>query len=149
MPAARPDTVPPAASMRAAKARASVTSRTVAIAPAAAVAGASAQPASASPAPLPSPSGPTIYSVSATPRIVHAGDSISFSAHTSSDIVKVTAFVSAYTLPFTRTSSGVFTLAFSIPAHVPWFFHGTYSLNVVARSQQGTSVSRSVPVTFQ
>ncbi len=109
-----------------------------------------AAPASpATPAPSPVASGPQIYSLSATPAVVHAGEQVSFAARTTDDIASVTAFVSAYSLPFTRTSPGRFALAFAVPANVPGLFHGTYAMNVVARSAQGASVSRSISITFQ
>ena len=109
-----------------------------------------AAPASpATPAPSPVASGPQIYSLSATPAVVHAGEEVSFAARTTDDIASVTAFVSAYSLPFTRTSPGRFALAFAVPPNVPGLFHGTYAMNVVARSAQGASVSRSISITFQ
>ena len=109
-----------------------------------------AAPASpATPAPSPVASGPQIYSLSATPAVVHAGEQVSFAARTTDDIASVTAFVSAYSLPFTRTSPGRFALAFAVPPNVPGLFHGTYAMNVVARSAQGASVSRSISITFQ
>jgi hypothetical protein len=95
------------------------------------------------------PAGPQILSLSVTPSVVHAGGSVAFAARTTPDIANVTAFVSAYTLPFTRTSAGRFSLAFAIPASVPGVFHGTYTMNVVARSANGASASRSIAVTFQ
>jgi hypothetical protein len=118
--------------------------------PAASSVAAPASPASpATPAPSPVASGPQIYSLSATPAVVHAGEQVSFAARTTDDIASVTAFVSAYSLPFTRTSPGRFALAFAVPPNVPGLFHGTYAMNVVARSAQGASVSRSISITFQ
>ncbi len=80
---------------------------------------------------------------------MRAGQSISFSALTTPDIQSVVANVSAYTLPFTRTGSGRFSLAFAIPPNVPGLFHGTYALDVTARSQAGASVHRSISITFE
>ncbi len=102
----------------------------------------------ATPAPA-TPSAPQILSLSVTPSVVHAGGSVAFDARTTPDIANVTAFVSAYTLPFTRTAAGRFALAFAIPASVPGVFHGTYTMNVVARSASGASTSRTIAVTFQ
>ncbi|MBD5634825.1 MAG: hypothetical protein IAI49_10135 [Candidatus Eremiobacteraeota bacterium] len=119
-------------------------------------AGETANPATESPgaapsaqAPGPAATGPQIYALSATPSVVHAGEAVAFVARTTDDIVTVTASVASYTLPFTRNSPGRFALAFTIPPNVPGIFHGTYALNVVARSQQGTSVSRSISIDFQ
>jgi hypothetical protein len=94
------------------------------------------------------PAGPHFYALTESPSVVHAGDSVSFAASTSPDIESVTATVAAYSLPFVRTGSGRFALAFAIPPNVPGMFHGTYALAVTARSHGGASVSRSISVTF-
>ncbi len=80
---------------------------------------------------------------------MHAGQSVSFAARTSPDVATVIASVSAYKLNFARTAPGHFSLAFAIPANVPFFFHGTYQLNVTAQSLDGSSVSRPVTITFE
>ena len=92
---------------------------------------------------------PQIFSVSVTPGVVHAGQSVSFSARTSTDVATVTGTVTAYTLHFTREAPGRFALSFAIPTSVPGFFHGTYAMNVTARASGGSSATRSVSVTFQ
>ena len=93
--------------------------------------------------------GPQIYALSATPDVVHAGESIAFAVRTSPDVATVVAKVSSYSLPLVRTAPGRFSLAFTIPPNVPGFFHGTYSMDVIAAEKGGTSVSRSLAVTFQ
>ncbi len=80
---------------------------------------------------------------------VHAGESITFLVHTSPDVATVTATVSAYSLPLVRTAPGRFALTFAIPQNVPFFFHGTYAMNMIAREKSGSSASRTVDVTFQ
>lgn len=107
------------------------------------------QAVSPSVAPPTAPAGPRFISLSATPSVVHAGQAVSFAARTSTDIATVTAFASAYTLPFTQAAPGLFVLAFTIPSGAPGFFHGTYALNVVAKTARGASVSRSISVTFE
>jgi hypothetical protein len=105
--------------------------------------------AAVSPSPAATARGPHIIALSASPAIVHAGGSIALRVRTSADVASVTGTVSAYTLPFTRTSPGRFELAFAIPANVPGFFHGTYAMNVTARASGGASDTRSVAITFQ
>jgi len=102
----------------------------------------------APPAPTPS-AGPRFYALSAAPAVVHAGESVSFAARTSPDVATVIASVSAYKLNFARVAPGRFSLAFAIPPNVPFFFHGTYQLNVTARALDGSSVSRAVTITFE
>ncbi len=97
----------------------------------------------------PAPAGPKIYSVSATPKIAHAGDSVKWDAHVSLDVVSVTARVAVYTFSLYPTSSGHFGEVFRIPRDVPPFFHGNYSVTVTATNADGDSVSRSVALRFQ
>ncbi len=121
------------------------------------VAAPTSAPATARPAPAsgraaisaPASSGPHIYALSAAPVVVHAGQSVSFAARTSPDVATVIASVSAYKLNFARIAPGRFSLAFAIPPNVPFFFHGTYQLNVTAQSLDGSSVSRPVTITFE
>jgi glucose/arabinose dehydrogenase len=113
----------------------------------------------ASPAPSTSPeappgsvsaaAGPQILAVTQSSAVVHAGESVAFSAKTSPDVATVTAKVSAYSLPFVRTAPGRFALSFAIPPNVPGMFHGTYSMSIVASEKDGASVSRSIEITFQ
>jgi hypothetical protein len=103
----------------------------------------------ASPGSVPAVTGPQILAVTQSSAVVHAGESVAFSAKTSPDVATVTAKVSAYTLPFVRTAPGRFALSFAIPSNVPGMFHGTYSMSIVASEKDGASVSRSIEITFQ
>jgi len=98
---------------------------------------------------VPGATGPQILAVTQSSAVVHAGESVAFSAKTSPDVATVTAKVSAYTLPFVRTAPGRFALSFAIPPNVPGMFHGTYSMAIVASEKDGASVSRSIEITFQ
>ncbi len=93
--------------------------------------------------------GPKIYSVSATPRIAHAGDSVKWDAHVSPDVVSVTARVAVYTFSLYPVRDGHFGEVFRIPRDVPPFFHGNYSVTVTATNANGDSVSRSIALRFQ
>jgi hypothetical protein len=97
----------------------------------------------------PAAHGPTIYSVSATPRIAHAGDSVKWDAHVSLDVVTVTARVAVYTFSLYPTHSGHFGEVFSIPRDVPPFFHGNYSVTLTATSANGQTASRSIALRFE
>ncbi len=123
-------------------------SNPVAAPPSAARPAAAASERAALPAPSAS-AGPHFYALSAAPAVVHAGQSVSFAARTSPDVATVIASVSAYKLNFARVAPGRFSLAFAIPPNVPFFFHGTYQLNVTARALDGSSVSRAVTIVFE
>jgi hypothetical protein len=104
------------------------------------------------PAPTPAPttpSGPQIYSVHATPSIVHGGESVVWDVRTTPDVVSVDAQVSLYALQMEKQSAGHFALSFAVPSNVPWFFHGTYDLDVRAHSESGEVAHRSISLTFE
>lgn len=92
---------------------------------------------------------PKIYSVLVQPSVVHSGQYVSWIVRTSHDVVTVSAHVSVYTLPLRREGAGRFFLGFTIPSNVPPIFHGTYSLQLTARTQSGATAVRTVPMIFQ
>jgi len=100
-------------------------------------------------APASAPPGPKIYSVSATPRIAHAGDAVHWDAHVSLDVVTVTARVAVYTFSLYPVASGHFGEVFRIPRDVPPFFHGNYSVTITATNATGASATRSIALRFQ
>ena len=97
----------------------------------------------------PATHGPKIYSVSATPKIAHAGDSVKWDAHVSPDVVTVTARVAVYSFSLYPTHSGHFGEVFSIPKDVPPFFHGNYSVTLTATTAYGQTASRSIALRFE
>ena len=112
-------------------------------------AGSLAAAADALPAPAPTPSGPQILYLSATPAVVHGGQSVVWDVRTTPDVVSVDARVSLYALQLHRRSPGRFFLSFQVPRGLPWFFHGNYRLDVRAHSAQGAIVHRSISLDFQ
>lgn len=115
-------------------------------------AAATAAPASAALATAPAASAAPaaqILSVNTSPSVVHAGENVSWDVRTTTDIVAVTAHVSAYTIPLQRTAPGRFALNFTVPSNVPAFFHGTYNLDVTGESSGGATAKRTVSMTFQ
>ncbi|MGH7748675.1 MAG: hypothetical protein ACREQ5_28530, partial [Candidatus Dormibacteria bacterium] len=94
-------------------------------------------------------SGPRIFALAASRAVVHNGQSVAWQAHTSPDVVGVVAKVALYSLPFTREGIGRFDLRVAIPSSVPWFFHRRYTLEVIARSADGRTVSRTTSIDFE
>jgi hypothetical protein len=101
------------------------------------------------PAAAATPAGPHILSISTSPEVVHAGTHVVWDVRTSPDVVTVTAHVSTYSLPLVRQGAGRFGLTFSVPSNVPGFFHGTYSLDVIAKDGSGATADRTVSVSFE
>lgn len=95
------------------------------------------------------PGGPQIYSVHATPSVVHGGDSVVWDVRTTPDVVSVDARVSLYALQMVKQSAGHFALSFAVPSGTPWFFHGTYDLDVRAHTESGEVAHRSISLIFE
>jgi hypothetical protein len=92
---------------------------------------------------------PEIYSVLATPNVVHGGQAVIWDVRTTPDIVSVTAHVAAITLPMRRLSAGHFGLTFAVPNGVPFFFHGTYDMDVQALTTGGQTLHHDISLVFQ
>lgn len=100
--------------------------------------------AMAAPAPSYAPEGPIIYRVSATPEIARAGDTIVWKVRTTRDVVTVSANAFGVTIPLQRRGPGQFGTAFQIPAGMPAFFRGTYSVGIEARNQAGIRATSQI-----
>jgi hypothetical protein len=81
--------------------------------------------------------GPAIYSVSATPKIARAGDTIVWNVRTSGDVTAVDAKATGFTIPLARQGPGRFSTAFVIPGAMPPIFRGTYNVEIEARTASG------------
>jgi hypothetical protein len=91
---------------------------------------------------------PAIYAVSVSPDPAGAGELVSGSVITSSNVASVVATVRGIAAPVPKVGVGRFALSYRLPAVIPFFFHGTYSLVVVARNVDGVSATRQVELTL-
>jgi hypothetical protein len=90
---------------------------------------------------------PVIFAVNLSPESVGAGQVVSGSVITSSNVASVVASVRGITATVPKVGVGRFALSYKMPEIVPFFFHGTYTLVVVARNVDGVSTSREVELT--
>lgn len=97
----------------------------------------------------PGASGPHIITIATAPKVVHEGDVVRWSVRTSPDVVDVSAHVLAYSFALQRRAPGSFALAFTVPKGVPFFFHRTYDLSVVARNAAGARATTVIGIPFQ
>jgi len=97
----------------------------------------------------PAVSGPRILTIATAPKVVHDGDVVRWVVRTSPDVIDVSAHVLAYSFALQRRAPGSFALAFTVPKGVPFFFHRTYNLSVVARNAAGATASTVVGIPFQ
>jgi hypothetical protein len=97
----------------------------------------------------PSPLVPTIYSVSATPTVARAGDTIVWKVRTSNDVTSVNASATGFTIPLQRRAPGHFGTTFEIPAMMPPFFRGTYLIGIEARNAAGIKATSRLTLRVQ
>jgi hypothetical protein len=95
------------------------------------------------------PAGPAIISASAFPSVVHGGDDVTWDVRTTSDVVAVDAQVQLASFPLQRVRPGRFGLVFHVPAGVPPAFHGSYAVELTARTSSGASATRRVELRFE
>jgi hypothetical protein len=95
------------------------------------------------------PALPAIISASALPSVVREGDTITWEVRTTRDVVAVEAHVRLASFPLQRDRPGHFEMVFRVPAGVPPFFHGTYAIELTARTATGASATRTLEVRFE
>jgi hypothetical protein len=92
-----------------------------------------------------STSAPQIVAVNISSQTVHSGDTISGTVVTSSNVASVEAKIATITIGVPKISIGHFALNYVVP-NVPFFFHGTYPMTIVARNTAGQSVQRVISI---
>ncbi|MGB6986062.1 MAG: hypothetical protein WBD74_08850, partial [Candidatus Aquilonibacter sp.] len=60
----------------------------------------------------------------------------------------VEAKIATFSIGVPKVATGRFALNYVVP-NVPFFFHGTYPMTVIARNTAGQSVERVIPITVQ
>jgi len=92
---------------------------------------------------------PVIYGVSISPSVAGAGEVVSGSVATSSNVASVVASVAGISSGVPKVGVGEFAMSYRLPATIPDFVKGTYTIVVVARNVDGASASRSVAITLR
>ncbi|MBV9648271.1 MAG: hypothetical protein JO043_12450 [Candidatus Eremiobacteraeota bacterium] len=91
---------------------------------------------------------PLIYGVTISATDVHAGDTVSGTVTTSSNVASVVASVGGTSASVPKVGVGEFALSYRLPAFIPPFIKGTYSIVIVARNVDGAATSRAVAITL-
>jgi len=113
-------------------------------------------PPSETPAPEPSQdfvaaapnAAPRIVAVHINNQTVRSGDTISGMVETSSNVASVEARIAAFSISVPKVGVGRFALRYVVP-WVPFFWHGTYPMTLVARNAAGEAVERVIPITVR
>jgi hypothetical protein len=103
------------------------------------------------PTPIPTPvvaPGPRILSYSIGATVVHPGQTLAGTIHTTPDVTHVVLHVFGLSMPMRKTASGTFSLSWIVP-DLPALFRRTYTLTAVAVDARGATAQESVPVTIQ
>lgn len=104
--------------------------------------------ATPTPVALPANAPPQILSYTLSSTTVHAGDTISGSVLTTSNVASVEASIATYVIPLTKTGVGHFELSYVVP-NVPKPFRHTYALRIIAHNTAGVTVTQSTSVTIK
>lgn len=111
-------------------------------------------PASPSPNPLPTPlvlppdAPPQILAVQLSDPVFHAGETISATVITSTNVAAVEIRLSGHAMRLPRTDFGIFQMSYQVP-HVPFWMRKTYSAQVVAINSAGIEAAREVSVSLR
>jgi hypothetical protein len=89
---------------------------------------------------------PRIIAVNLSNQIVHGGDTISGIVETTSNVASVEARIATFSISVPKVGVGRFALNYVVP-NVPFFFHGTYPMTVIARNAAGAKAERVIPIT--
>jgi len=88
---------------------------------------------------------PAIVDISISCTDLHSGDVVSGTVITSSNVASVEARIKTYSANLNRLGVGRFGLSMRVPA-IPFFLHGTYQLQLIARNTAGAVAQEYFPI---
>jgi hypothetical protein len=91
---------------------------------------------------------PQILDVAVSQTTVHPGDHIVGRVMTSSNVASVEARIGGYSVGLAKVGIGRFELAYTV-GPLPWFVHGNFTMQVIARNTRGDKTTRAVPLTVR
>ena len=97
--------------------------------------------------PTPPPHGmPAIKSYTISSTDLHAGQTVSGEVETSENVVNVDAKINYRYVALARTGPGRFTLSYTVPWWLPPWLRHAYTLNIIARSEDGVEAWLGIPI---
>lgn len=88
---------------------------------------------------------PRILSVAIDKTAVSSGDHVSGTVLTSSNVASVEVRIGGYGVTLNKVGVGRFAMAYTV-GDLPFFVHGTFQLQVIARNSRGDKTQTSVPI---
>lgn len=98
---------------------------------------------------LPPDAAPVIVAYTLSTTVLYAGENVTGSVVTSTNVASVELRIEPYSLNLPRTDFGEFGISFQVPS-IPWMVRrGGYTLRLIARNASGDATELDVPVTLQ
>jgi hypothetical protein len=91
---------------------------------------------------------PQILAVAMSRSTVHSGDTISASVVTTSNVASVQARIGGYAVNLSKVGVGRFIITYTV-GPIPWFVHGDYTIEVIARNTRGDMATRAVQLSVR
>lgn len=88
---------------------------------------------------------PQILDVAVSQTTVQPGDRVVGRVVTSSNVASVEARIGGYSVALAKVGVGRFELAYTV-GPLPWFLHGDFTMQVIARNTRGDKTTRAVPL---
>jgi hypothetical protein len=97
---------------------------------------------------LPATAPPQIVDVHLNQNVIHSGDTISGWVVTSTNVATVEVRMAGYSFTVPRTDFGRFAMSYQAP-RIPWFAHGNYTAQIIARNVNGATAERDLPIALR
>lgn len=91
---------------------------------------------------------PQILDVAVSETSVHSGDQVFGRVVTSSNVASVEARIGDYAVNLVKVGVGRFELTYTV-GPLPWFVHGNFTMQVIARNTRGDMATRAIPLTVR
>lgn len=88
---------------------------------------------------------PRILSIAVDKTTVSSGDHVSGTVLTSSNVASVEVRIGGYGATLNKVGVGRFSLAYTV-GNLPFFVHGTFQMQVIARNARGDVTRTSLPI---
>ena len=91
---------------------------------------------------------PQILDVNVSETRVFPGDRVFGRVITTSNVASVEARIGGYAVSLAKVGVGRFELTYTV-GPLPWFVHGNFTMQVIARNTRGDAATRAIPLTVR
>ncbi len=91
---------------------------------------------------------PAIYAVNLPVRQIHSGDTVHAMVVTSSNVASVEARIRGFGMNLDHIGVGRFATSYHVP-WLPFFLHGHWPVNVIARNVDGVATQKTIYISYQ